>query len=207
MNLYKSFFKRLLDIILAILGLIILSPIFLIVTILLLYKNDGSPFFFQSRPGKNEKVFRIIKFKSMSDKKDSSGNLLPEIQRLTNTGRFIRKYSLDEIPQLLNVIKGDMSLIGPRPLLVHYLPLYNDTQKHRHDIKPGISGWAQINGRNAISWEKKFELDIWYVNNLSFFLDTKIIILTIYKVLKNDGIYSIEDDIVPDFKGSHNKTE
>ena len=205
MNLYKSLFKRLLDLVLATLGIILLSPIFIIVALVLCFKLSGSPFFFQPRPGKNEKVFKIVKFKSMNDNKDASGQLLPANQRLTATGKFIRKYSLDEIPQLLNVIKGDMSLIGPRPLLVHYLPLYNETQKHRHDIRPGISGWAQVNGRNSISWEKKFEFDIWYVNNFTFFLDIRIIALTFYKVIKNDGIYSIEDDIVEDFKGTPNK--
>ena len=202
MQLYKSFFKRFFDLILALIGFIILFPIILLITIVLYWKNDGSPFFLQLRPGKDGKVFKIIKFKSMTDKTDSDGQLLPEQERLTSTGKFVRKYSLDEIPQLVNVIKGDMSLIGPRPLLVHYLPLYNETQKHRHDIKPGISGWAQVNGRNAISWEKKFELDIWYVNNLSFMLDLKIIVLTIYKVFRMEDIYSMENDIVTEFKGS-----
>ncbi|CDF80017.1 sugar transferase [Formosa agariphila KMM 3901] len=201
MNLYKSFFKHFFDLILAILGFILLLPLIVLITIVLYWKNDGTPFFLQARPGKNGKIFKIIKFKSMTDKTDSFGNLLPENERLTAAGRFVRKYSLDEIPQLINVIKGDMSLIGPRPLLVHYLPLYNDTQKHRHDIKPGISGWAQVNGRNAISWEKKFELDVWYVNNLSFFLDFKIILLTIYKVFKKEDIYSLENDIVTEFRG------
>lgn len=203
MNLYKSYFKRLLDLILAVFGFITLFPLFLLTTIILCFTHKGNPFFIQSRPGKECKIFKIIKFKSMNNYKDYSGQLLPESERLTKTGQFIRKYSIDEIPQLLNVIKGDMSLIGPRPLLVHYLPLYNETQKRRHDIKPGISGWAQVNGRNTISWEKKFELDIWYVNNLSFLIDLKIIGLTIYKVFKQEGIYSIKNDIVPDFKGTN----
>ncbi|WP_435132228.1 sugar transferase [Formosa sp. A9] len=202
MTLYKSFFKRFFDIILAILGFICLFPIFLIVTLLLYWKNNGKPFFFQERPGKDEVVFKIIKFKSMTDETDENGKLLPETQRLTDIGKFVRKYSLDEIPQLLNVIKGDMSLIGPRPLLVRYLPLYNEEQKHRHDIRPGITGWAQVNGRNAIDWEQKFKYDVWYVNNISLLLDIKIIFLTIYKVFKKDGIYKVDNVIIEDFKGT-----
>jgi len=205
MNLYKSFFKRVLDLILAIGGCIILLPVLVVITLVLSLIYGGNPFFLQSRPGQHGKIFKIIKFKSMTDDKDEAGNLLPESQRLTATGRFVRKYSLDEIPQLINVVKGDMSLIGPRPLLVHYLPLYNETEAHRHDIKPGISGWAQVNGRNAISWEKKFELDVWYVNNLSFALDLKILLLTVYKVFKKEDIYSLENDIVTEFTGSYFK--
>ncbi|WP_141675615.1 sugar transferase [Formosa haliotis] len=182
--MYKNLFKPFLDFIIALTSFIILFPIFITVALILSWINHGSPFFFQPRPGKDGKVFKIIKFKSMTDEKDEKGDLLPESKRLTKAGIFVRKYSLDEIPQLLNVIKGDMSLIGPRPLLVRYLPLYNDVQKHRHDIKPGITGWAQINGRNTLSWEQKFEYDIWYVNNLSFLLDIKILFLTVYKVFK-----------------------
>jgi len=202
MKIYKNIIKRLLDLGAATLGFLIASPIFLIVWIVLLIKNNGSAFFFQERPGKNERIFKIIKFKTMNDKTDANGELLPPSERLTKAGIFVRKYSLDEIPQLLNVIKGDMSLIGPRPLLVKYLPRYNDFQKQRHNIKPGITGWAQVNGRNAISWEQKIEYDVWYVNHLSFMLDIKILFLTVYKVFKKDGIYSVENDIVPDFMGT-----
>ncbi|WNH10238.1 sugar transferase [Thalassobellus suaedae] len=190
--MYKFFFKRFLDFCLAIIGFIILFPIFIIITIYLFFSNKGKPFFFQKRPGKNEKIFSIIKFKSMNDKKDNDGNLLPFDKRITKVGAFIRKYSLDEIPQLINVIKGDMSLIGPRPLLIEYLSLYNDEQKKRHLVKPGITGWAQVNGRNTISWKKKFELDTWYVENISLVLDIKIFILTIKKVIKKEGVNSSE---------------
>ncbi|WP_431137549.1 sugar transferase [Psychroserpens mesophilus] len=200
--MYKNVIKRLLDLITATIGFLLAFPVFIIVWMVLLIKNNGSAFFFQERPGKNERIFKIIKFKTMNDKTDANGELLPPSERLTKTGVFVRKYSLDEIPQLLNVIKGDMSLIGPRPLLIRYLPRYNAFQKQRHNIKPGITGWAQVNGRNAISWEQKFEYDVWYVNNLSFALDIKIIFLTIYKVFKKDGIYSVDNDIVPDFMGT-----
>ena len=168
----------------------------------LIFVNGGKAFFFQERPGKHERIFKIIKFKTMNDKTDANGELLHPSERLTKAGIFIRKYSLDEIPQLLNVIKGDMSIIGPRPLLIRYLPRYNDVQKQRHNIKPGITGWAQVNGRNAISWEQKFEYDVWYVKNQSFLLDLKIVFRTIYKVFKKDGIYSVDNDIVPDFMGT-----
>lgn len=208
MKLYKNVIKRLLDLIAASTGFIMLLPVFTITWLVLMIKNNGSAFFFQERPGKNERIFKIIKFKTMNDKKDANGELLPPGERLTKTGIFVRKYSLDEIPQLLNVIKGDMSLIGPRPLLIKYLPRYNKFQRQRHNIKPGITGWAQVNGRNAISWEQKFEYDVWYVNNLSFALDLKILFLTIYKVFKKDGIYSVDNDIVPDFKGTEpNRTK
>ncbi len=166
--MYKKFIKFFLDFFLALIGLLILSPLFFVAVILLFIANNGQPFFFQSRPGKNDKIFKVIKFKTMTERKDKSGNLLPDEKRLTAVGAFIRKTSLDEIPQLINVIKGDMSLIGPRPLLVEYLPLYDKVQKRRHEVKPGITGWAQVNGRNAISWEKKFELDVWYVDHVSF---------------------------------------
>jgi len=202
MTQYKTIIKPIFDIIAATIGLLLLSPIFILTWIILMFKNNGSAFFYQKRPGKNEHIFEIIKFKTMNDKTDIHGELLPAKQRLTKTGIFIRKYSLDEIPQLLNVIKGDMSLIGPRPLLIKYLSVYNEEQKKRHLIKPGITGWAQVNGRNAISWETKFEYDIWYVNNISLILDLKILFLTIYKVFKKDGIYSVDNDIVPDFKGT-----
>ncbi|NBL64821.1 lipid carrier--UDP-N-acetylgalactosaminyltransferase [Flavobacterium sp. NST-5] len=186
--MYKQFFKRLIDFVLAFIGLIILSPIFLLVTVALYFANQGKPFFLQERPGLNEKIFKIIKFKTMNDKKNDQGNLLPDSDRMTKTGSFIRKSSLDEIPQLINVLKGDMSLIGPRPLRTYYLPIYNQEQKKRHNVRPGITGWAQVNGRNAISWTKKFEYDVWYVHNISFLLDLKIIFKTVKKVLIREGI-------------------
>ena len=186
--MYKIFFKPLLDFILSLLGLIISSPLFLIVIIALLFANKGKVFFLQNRPGKNGKIFKIIKFRTMNNKRDAHGNLLPDLERLTKIGKLVRKTSLDEIPQLINVLLGNMSLIGPRPLLPEYLPLYNDFQKKRHHIKPGITGWAQINGRNAVEWEKKFKFDVWYVENMSFFLDLQIMFLTLKKVLKLEGV-------------------
>ena len=186
--MYKIFFKPLLDFVLSFLGLIISSPIFLIVFIALLLANKGKVFFLQNRPGKNGKIFKIIKFRTMNDKRDAHGNLLPDVERLTTIGKLVRKTSLDKIPQLINVLLGNMSLIGPRPLLPEYLPLYNDTQKKRHLIKPGITGWAQINGRNAVEWEKKFMFDVWYVENMSFLLDLQIMFLTLKKVLKLEGV-------------------
>ena len=186
--MYKFFFKPLLDFVLSFLGLIISSPIFLIVFIALLLANKGKVFFLQKRPGKNEEIFKIIKFRTMNDKRDAHGNLLPDEERLTTIGKLVRKTSLDEIPQLINVLLGNMSLIGPRPLLPEYLPLYNDFQKKRHLIKPGITGWAQINGRNAVDWEKKFMFDVWYVENMSFLLDLQIMFLTLKKVLKLEGV-------------------
>ena len=186
--MYKHFFKRVFDFIIALVALILLSPIFLIVMIGLYFANQGKPFFFQARPGLNEKIFKIIKFKTMNDKKDANGNLLSDAERLTPIGAFVRKTSLDELPQLINVLKGDMAIIGPRPLLPQYLPLYSETQKSRHNVRPGITGWAQVNGRNAISWSKKFELDVWYVDNISLILDVKIFFLTIKKVFVREGI-------------------
>ena len=186
--MYKIFFKPLLDFVLSFLGLIISSPIFLIVFIALLFANKGKVFFLQNRPGKNEEIFKIIKFRTMNDNRDAHGNLLPDVERLTSIGKLVRKTSLDEIPQLINVLLGNMSLIGPRPLLPEYLPLYNDFQKKRHLIKPGITGWAQINGRNGVEWEKKFKFDVWYVENMSFFLDLQIMFLTLKKVLKLEGV-------------------
>ncbi|WP_348717954.1 sugar transferase [Tenacibaculum sp. 190130A14a] len=188
--MYKRGIKRVIDFVISFVALIILSPVFILVTLFLTIVNGGKPFFFQARPGKNERIFKIIKFKTMNDKKDSEGQLLPDKDRLTAVGNFVRKTSLDEIPQLLNVIKGDMSLIGPRPLLPQYLPLYNQEQKQRHNVRPGITGWAQINGRNTISWQQKFEYDVWYVQNLSFILDCKIILKTIKKVFVSEGISS-----------------
>ena len=200
--MYKKYIKRILDFILAIIGFMLLLPIFSVVTVFLIFANQGKPFFFQLRPGRNEKIFKIIKFKTMNDKKDKEGHLLPDADRLTRVGQFVRKTSLDEIPQLLNVIKGDMSIIGPRPLLVQYLPLYDENQKRRHEVRPGITGLAQINGRNAISWKEKFEYDVEYVDNLSFILDTKIIILTLKKVLKKEGISQEGQATMEYFKGN-----
>lgn len=200
--MYKSFFKRLFDFTAALVGFLLLSPIFLVVTIGLFFVNQGKPFFFQTRPGKDEKLFRIVKFKTMNDKKDAQGNLLPDADRLTKIGAFVRKTSLDEIPQLINVLKGDMSLIGPRPLLVQYLPLYNAEQKKRHDVRPGITGWAQVNGRNAISWQQKFEYDVWYVNHISLLLDIKILFLTVKKVFVREGISQDGQATMEVFKGN-----
>ena len=200
--MYKSFFKRLLDFTAALVGFILLSPVFLIVMIGLFFANNGKPFFFQARPGKNERLFKIIKFKTMNDKKSADGQLLSDAERLTSMGAFVRKTSLDEIPQLLNVLKGDMSLIGPRPLLIQYLPLYDAVQKKRHDIRPGITGWAQVNGRNAISWEQKFEYDVWYVENCTFALDVKILFLTVKKVFKSEGISQEGEVTMEVFKGN-----
>jgi lipopolysaccharide/colanic/teichoic acid biosynthesis glycosyltransferase len=200
--MYKKIIKPVFDFTLSSIGFLILSPLFILITIFLFIANSGKPFFVQPRPGKNGKIFKLIKFKTMNDKKDKEGNLLPDEKRLTKIGKFVRKTSLDEIPQLLNVIKGDMSLIGPRPLLVEYLPLYNDFQKRRHEVKPGITGWAQVNGRNAISWEKKFELDLWYVDNISFLLDIKILFLTLKKVIKSEGISSATAVTMEKFKGN-----
>ncbi|NLN33545.1 MAG: sugar transferase [Flavobacteriaceae bacterium] len=201
--MYKDFIKRIIDFSAALLGFLFLSPIFLVVMIGLSIANRGKPFFFQKRPGKNEKIFKIIKFKTMNDKKNLEGNLLSDAERLTAMGSFVRKTSLDEIPQLLNVIKGDMSLIGPRPLLVQYLPLYDEEQKKRHRVRPGITGWAQVNGRNAISWEKKFEFDVWYVENLSFLLDVKIIFQTLKKVFIREGISQEGQATMEVFKGNN----
>lgn len=200
--MYQNYFKRLFDFLIALVALLLFSPIFILVTIGLFFANQGKPFFFQIRPGKDEKLFRIVKFKTMHDKKDSEGNLLSDAERLTRIGRFVRKTSLDEIPQLLNVLKGDMSLIGPRPLLVQYLPLYNAVQKQRHNVRPGITGWAQVNGRNAISWEQKFAYDVWYVDNCSFLLDIKIVVLTLKKVFVREGISQEGHATMETFKGN-----
>jgi undecaprenyl phosphate N,N'-diacetylbacillosamine 1-phosphate transferase len=196
-NLIKPFF----DFISALIGLVLLSPIFLLVVIFLYIANDGKPFFFQLRPGKEGKIFKIIKFKTMNDKKDSEGNLLSDAERLTAIGAFVRRTSLDEIPQLINVVKGNMSIVGPRPLLTTYLHLYNDFQNQRHNAKPGITGWAQVNGRNAISWDKKFEYDVWYVQHISFILDVKILLKTIQKVLLSEGINSDNAATIEPFNG------
>jgi lipopolysaccharide/colanic/teichoic acid biosynthesis glycosyltransferase len=196
-----QFIKRYFDFIISLIAFVILSPIFLIITILLFITNQGSTFFFQLRPGKNEHIFKVIKFKTMNDKRNKEGYLLPDNERLTPVGRFIRKTSLDEIPQLINVIKGDMSLVGPRPLLVEYLPLYSLQQCKRHEVRPGITGWAQVNGRNTITWKKKFEYDVWYVDHCSFSLDLKILWLTLLKVLKSEGINSATAATMEKFTG------
>lgn len=202
--MYKKHLKNILDFSIAFIGFCFMLPIFVTILLGLYIANQGKPFFFQIRPGKNEKTFKIIKFKTMNDKKDSDGNLLSDAQRLTKIGNFVRKTSLDELPQLLNVLKGDMSLIGPRPLLPEYLPLYNETQRKRHEVKPGITGWAQVNGRNAISWQQKFDFDVWYVNHFSFLLDCKIIYLTINKVFKREGITAENSVSAEAFKGNIN---
>ena len=187
--MYKHFWKRVIDFTLSLLALAILWPILLLIAIWLHFANKGAgAFFFQERPGKDGKIFRVIKFKTMTDERDSKGDLLSDAARLTKVGKLVRSTSLDELPQLINVLKGDMALIGPRPLLVQYLPLYSKEQARRHDVRPGITGWAQVNGRNAISWTKKFELDVWYVDHCSFWLDVKIIFLTIKKVFVREGI-------------------
>lgn len=200
--MYLKVIKRNFDFFISLLGLILISPIFLVISIVLLFVNKGNPFFTQIRPGKNEKLFRLIKFKTMNDRKDTNGKLLPDAERLTKIGKFIRSTSLDEIPQLINVIKGDMSLIGPRPLLVRYLPRYSKEQARRHEVRPGITGWAQVNGRNAISWKQKFVYDVWYVDHLSFLMDVKIIFKTIFKVFKREGISAAGQETMNEFRGS-----
>lgn len=200
--LYKNSIKPLGDALLAILFIVLISPLFLCILILLLIVNQGKPFFYQPRPGKDERIFKVIKFKTMNDQKNQHGRLLPDKDRLTPVGKFVRKTSIDETPQLLNVIKGDMSLIGPRPLLVKYLPLYTDFQKRRHEVKPGITGWAQVNGRNAISWEEKFKLDVWYVDHQSFKVDLKIFLKTIGKIIKSEGINAQGQATTKPFTGS-----
>jgi lipopolysaccharide/colanic/teichoic acid biosynthesis glycosyltransferase len=185
----------------ALLAFIILSPIFLIILICLFFVNNGKPFFFQERPGKNEKIFKIIKFKTMRDLNPNTDIDIHSLKRVTKLGSFIRKYSIDEIPQLINVIKGDMSIVGPRPLLVSYLPLYNNFQKQRHNVKPGITGWAQIKGRNSISWKQKFEYDIWYVENMSFVLDINILILTSKRIIFPEGVNNSQNANMPAFTG------
>ncbi len=202
MNLYRSFFKRLLDIIISVLVLILLSPLIIVVFFALLISYKSSPLFYQARPGKNEREIRIIKFKSMTDEKDASGRLLPDTQRLTKAGKFCRKYSLDELPQLFNVLKGDMSLVGPRPLLFKYLPLYSAEQKRRHQVRPGITGWAQVNGRNSIGWDEKFRYDIYYVDHIGFLFDIRILWMTFLKVIKKEGINQSEERPMQPFEGN-----
>lgn len=199
--MYEHFIKRTADIITAIIAIVLLSPVFILVVVLLLLKGHRSLFFFQKRVGKNEKLFTLMKIKTMTDAKDDQGNLLPDEIRLTKLGKFIRKTSLDEMPQFINVLKGDMSFVGPRPLLVEYLQYYSIEQRKRHLVKPGITGWAQINGRNAISWEKKFELDVWYVKNIKFQLDLKIVFLTLMKIIRSEGINQQGQATMEAFRG------
>jgi len=199
--MYKLFIKRSLDIILSFVILVVFSPILIITFILLTIANKGEAFFIQRRPGKNARIFKILKFKSMNDKKGADGKLLPDSERITKVGQFVRQTSLDEIPQLFNVLKGDMSIIGPRPLLIQYLPLYNEEQRKRHNVRPGITGWAQVNGRNTVPWPQRFELDVWYVDNVSFILDLKILWLTVLKVIKRDGISSETSATMEAFTG------
>ena len=200
--MYRNFLKTVIDFVIAFIGFLVLSPIFMIVWIVLLFHHKGKPFFFQQRPGKNEKTFKVIKFKTMNDRKGKDGALLSDGARLTKLGSFIRKTSLDEIPQLLNVLKGEMSLIGPRPLLQEYVSLYNSRQKKRHLVKPGITGWAQINGRNTIGWQQKLEYDVWYVENFSLILDFKIFFKTFIKVFKSEGIQTPNQATTSKFKGN-----
>lgn len=201
--MYKKFLKRFLDFLISATVLLIIWPILLLITIFLHFANRGAgAFFTQSRPGKNGKIFKVIKFKTMTDEKDVNGKLLPDAQRITKVGKFIRSTSLDELPQLINVFKGDMALIGPRPLLPEYLPLYSKEQARRHEVRPGITGWAQVHGRNAISWQEKFRLDVWYVDHCSLAVDLKIIWLTIMKVVKREGISSSTSETMEPFTGN-----
>ena len=202
--MYKHFFKRFFDFWISLVALIIISPILLAVTIWLHFANKGAgAFFFQERPGKDAKIFKVIKFKTMTDERDADGNLLPDAQRLTKVGKFVRSTSIDELPQLFNVLKGDMALIGPRPLRVHYLPLYSKEQARRHEVRPGISGWAQCHGRNAISWTEKFKLDVWYVDHCTLWTDIKIIFITIKNVLMRKDINSAEAATMYPFDGTN----
>ena len=202
--MYKHFFKRVIDFTISLIALLVIWPILLVVYIWLTIANKGAgAFFFQERPGKNAKIFKVIKFKTMTDERDAEGNLLPDADRLTKVGRFVRSTSIDELPQLINVLKGDMALIGPRPLLVQYLPLYSKEQARRHEVRPGISGWAQCHGRNAISWTEKFKLDIWYVDHCTLWTDLKVIFITIKKVLVRDGISSEGQATMEAFNGNN----
>lgn len=202
--MYKRYFKRPIDILISGTALLCLSPLLAAVTLWLHFANKGAgAFFLQDRPGKNGRIFKVVKFKTMTDERDSDGNLLPDSRRLTPVGRFVRSTSIDELPQLWNVLRGDMSLIGPRPLLVQYLPLYSPTQARRHEVRPGITGWAQCHGRNAISWQKKFDLDVWYVDNLSFITDCRVIITTLKKVIRRADISSSTSETMEFFNGNN----
>lgn len=201
--MYRLYFKRFFDVIVALIGLIVASPVLIIVVFILGIQNKGSIFFFQDRPGYRQKAFRIVKLKTMTDEKDLDGKLLPDNQRITKVGKLIRKLSIDELPQLVNVLKGDMSLIGPRPLLFKYIPLYSAEQLRRHDVRPGITGWAQVNGRNSISWKQKFDFDIYYVDHLSLRLDIKILWLTLVKVLRTEGVNQSNERPMQPFNGNN----
>lgn len=203
MHLYRPFVKRFFDILIALIAIVALSPVIVIVFIFLFIGNKSLPIFFQERPGKDAKPIKIVKFKTMTDERDSEGKLLPDVKRITKAGAFCRKYSLDELPQLINVLTGDMSLIGPRPLLFKYVPLYNQEQFRRHEVRPGITGWAQVNGRNSISWAEKFKLDVYYVDHLSFWLDIKILVLTFIKVIKREGVNQSDDRPMMPFTGNN----
>lgn len=202
MRIYKSIFKPLSDTFLSLIMIILALPLFILISLILFASNCSSPFFLQQRPGRQGLIFKVIKFKTMNDRRDNHGNLLPDPQRLTHVGKIIRKSSLDELPQLINVLKGDMSFVGPRPLLPEYLPLYSQEQMRRHEVRPGITGWAQVNGRNALSWEEKFKLDLWYVDNISYKLDFKILWKTLLKVFNRENVYSAEGNTMEPFKGS-----
>ena len=201
--MYKNYIKRIIDFVAALCGLLLLCPLLLVLIVILYIQNDGKPFFFQERPGKDKRPFYIIKFKSMTDARDANGNLLPDNQRITKAGNFIRKTSMDELPQLINVLKGDMSIVGPRPLLFKYIPLYTAEQLRRHEVRPGITGWAQVNGRNSISWTDKFKLDVYYVNNISLLLDMRILWMTLLKVIKKEGVNQTEDIPMQPFNGNN----
>lgn len=203
--MYKLFFKRFFDFLLSLIAIIMLSPVYLIVIVLVRIKLGSPVFFTQKRPGKDEKIFKMYKFRTMTNEVDENGNLLPDDKRLTKFGKLLRSTSLDELPELFNILKGDMSIVGPRPLLVRYLPLYNEYQKHRHDARPGFTGWAQCNGRNSISWEEKFDLDVYYVNHITFLLDVKIIFKTVKTVLCREGISSEASATMEEFRGSQNE--
>lgn len=200
--MYAKYFKRVLDVVLSFIALVVLFPVLLVLIVLGVINMNGNPFFTQLRPGKNEKIFKLIKFRTMTNKKDRNGNLLPDDKRLTKYGKILRSTSLDELPELLNILIGDMSIVGPRPLLVQYLTRYNDEQKHRHDVRPGLTGWAQVNGRNVVTWEDRFKMDVWYTKNISFKTDIKIILATVKCVLKRSGISSETSSTMEEFMGS-----
>lgn len=204
-GIYGKYIKRILDFVLSLLALIILSPFILIFTVIGAIKMKGNPFFVQKRPGKDGKIFSLIKFRTMTNKKDRDGNLLPDEKRLTSYGKFLRSTSIDEVLEIINILKGDMSIIGPRPLLVKYLPLYNEYQKHRHDVRPGLTGYAQVHGRNAVSWEEKFDMDVKYVQHITFMGDLQILLETVVKVLKRDGISSETSVTMEEFRGTSEK--
>lgn len=200
--MYAKYIKRILDFALSLIALAALSPVLLVLTVLGTFQMKGNPFFTQARPGRDGKIFKLIKFRSMTCEKDKDGNLLPDEQRLTRYGKRLRATSLDELPELVNILKGDMSIVGPRPLLIKYLPLYNEEQRRRHDVRPGLTGWAQVNGRNTLSWEDKFRHDVWYVDHIGFGLDVKIIFMTVKKVFIREGISSEDSATMEEFRGS-----